>query len=233
MRPATGRCPRSVANATVLRSMAENIAPKSRKAGASVTRPAAGRLGQPTGPSRCHGRSRRAGAGAATVSRVCFGFCFGFGLGVGWVRRCAASSSVPTMHSRLAVAIPEAGNSWVASRVTRAGPITKMNSSLTDSRANAVCSRCASPSTSVLHLVRTMVPIEGMDAPASRPVTSSVQNGAPSSAKLMKTTLLRAKTAACTKSTRRWPSRSARVAITGLSTAYPTAPAAATVPASP
>ncbi len=96
-----------------------------------------------------------------------------------------------------------------------------------------MCSRCASPSTSVLHLARTMVPTDGMEAPASRPVRSSVQNGALSSAKLMKITLLIAKTAACTRSTRRWPSRSARVAITGLRTAYPTEPAAATVPASP
>ena len=54
----------------------------------------------------------------------------------------------------------------VASRVTRAGPVTKTTSSATPSTAKAVCrssgvvSRCA-------HRPRTIVPIWGIEAPAS------------------------------------------------------------------
>ena len=108
-----------------------------------------------------------------------------------------------------------------------------MNSSFTDSSANAVCSRRGSPPTRLLHLVLTMLPTDGIEPPAATPVTSSVQNGALSSAQVMNTALLNVKTTVCATSTLRWPSRSALVAITGPNTAYPIEPTAATVPASP
>src|SRR6185437_14203125 len=206
--------PCSVANATELRSTEVNIAPRARNAGDSVTSPAAGRLGSfQARPARPSWR--------------------GAGRGSGSVRRCSANSSVPVIASRLAVPTPLAANTWVASSVTSAGPMTKMSSSLTDSRANATCSRVGSPPSTQLHLVRTMLLVDGMDAPATRPVTSKTANGARNSAQAMKVAKASAKTATWPSSTRPWPKRSERLAIYGPSTEYPMEPAPATVPAAP
>ena len=66
----------------------------------------------------------------------------------------------------------------MARTVTRAGPITKIISSTTDSSANAESSAGVPPS-SALQRVRTIEPREGIDEPAMHPVTSSTQTGAP------------------------------------------------------
>ncbi len=137
----------------------------------------------------------------------------------GSVPRCIANSSVPMMQSAAAAPMPEAGATWVASSVTSAGPMTKMSSSFTDSRANAVCSRRWSDPTSALHRVRTMLPTEGIDAPAMIPVVSSVHSGARSSAHAMNAEELSANTPAWASRIWRWPSRSARWATSGLITA--------------
>ncbi len=58
----------------------------------------------------------------------------------------------------------------MASSVTAAGPSTKQTSSATDSKENAVCSR-GEPSSRALQRARTMVPRDGMAAPAIAPGT--------------------------------------------------------------
>src|SRR3954451_10508657 len=118
MRPASGLRPESWANATVLRSIATNIAPSSTYTGPSTTSPGAAaprtRPGVLSGP------------GGATT---------------GSVPRCAANHAVPTTHSTAATPTPEAGATSVASSVTAAGPRMKHSSSATDSKENAACSR--------------------------------------------------------------------------------------------
>jgi hypothetical protein len=106
----------------------------------------------------------------------------------------------------------------VASRVTTAGPTTKISSSATDSRENAVCSVAGSRST-LLHLVRTIEPSEGMVAPARALVTSRAQTGAPISAVAMNVTVAAAKITASGRSTRPWPKLSASRATCGATPA--------------
>lgn len=65
----------------------------------------------------------------------------------------------------------------MASSVTAAGPMTKHNSSATDSNENAACSR-GDPASRTLHRARTMVPSDGMVAPATAPETKKAQVGA-------------------------------------------------------
>ena len=96
----------------------------------------------------------------------------------GSVSRCPASHSVLTTHVATATPMPEAGWTWVASRVTSTGPATKMTSSATDSSENAACSSGEPPS-SALHRARTIEPSCGVAAPASPLETSSAQAGAP------------------------------------------------------
>ena len=118
-----------------------------------------------------------------------------------------------TMHSRT-----PAGGITVARSVTTAGPITKIISSATDSRANAECSEAGSGS-SALHLALTMEPSEGIDEPATQPVIMSSQTGACSSAQLTKTTQATPNTHASGRSTRCWPNRSASLATCGAAAA--------------
>jgi hypothetical protein len=135
-------------------------------------------------------------------------------------------------HTTIAVPTPEAGSTLVASSVTTAGPATKIISSTTDSSANAECS-LGEPASSVLHLALTIEPSEGIDAPATQPVSSSAHTGARNSAQVMNTIVLTAKSATSGRRTRRCPTRSARVAIRGAQTAYPMEPAPETKPARP
>ncbi len=124
-----------------------------------------------------------------------------------------------------------AGGMAVASTVTRAGPMTNVISSTTDSRANAECSASGSGS-SALHRARTMEPSDGIDDPARQPVISRTQTGALSSAQATKMRQAAPKTAISGRSTRCCPNRSASLAICGAEIAYPTAPAPDTRPAS-
>ena len=118
----------------------------------------------------------------------------------------------------MASASPAAGYTSVASTVTITGPTTKIISSLTDSKANAVCSRGESPS-SALQRARTIEPSEGIDAPAATPDSTSAHTGARNSAQPMKMIVLSAKIRASGLSTRCWPNRSASLAACGAQTA--------------
>ena len=158
MNSASGLCPRCWANETVLRSTDTNIAPSSRYTGASTTRP--GAATPRTRSLRRTGPAARATAGS--------------------VLRSATNHRVPPRHSRAATPTPAAGNTSVASRVTAAGPMTKHSSSATDSNENAACSR-GEPASRTLHRARTIVPSDGMVAPATAPETKKAQVGACSS----------------------------------------------------
>ena len=87
------------------------------------------------------------------------------GLAGGWVRRCAASASVPDTPATTAVVRPARGCQDVASRVTVVGPRMNTTSSFTASSEYAVCisprssRRCA-------QRARTHEPIGGRLAPA-------------------------------------------------------------------
>jgi len=91
MKPASGLCPKSWANATVLRSIETNIAPSSKYTGASTTSPGAGAP-----------RTRPARRPACPAVRS-------GGTTTGSVSRSAANHSVPSRHSRAATPTPEAG----------------------------------------------------------------------------------------------------------------------------
>ncbi len=175
-------------------------------------------------------------AAAATGERDCGGRDPGgratAGCGAGWVRRWTASASVPATLSAAATMIPAAGNTSVASSVTSAGPITKIISSATDSSAYAV-GRPPARASRVLHRARTMEPSPGMVAPAAPPLASSAQAGARTCAQSTKAAAATANRNAWGIRTRSWPSRSVSRAASGVQTAEPTAPAAATRPARP
>ena len=64
-----------------------------------------------------------------------------------------------------------------ATHVTSGGPSTKMTSSRIDSSENAVC-RPGVPDSACAHRARTNAPVFGKDAPATAPVTNSVQAAA-------------------------------------------------------
>ena len=183
MNPASGLWPKCWANETVLRSMDTNIAPRSRYTGTRTSRPGAG---APRGRSSLGESSPRTSSGAGSVPR--------------W----AANHSVPARHSTAAVPTPAAGNASVASRVTAAGPTTKQNSSATDSKENAACSR-GEPASRTLHRARTMVPSDGMAAPAIAPGRKNAQVGRCSSTVTIRAVVAAVKTASSGSSTRRWP----------------------------
>ncbi len=126
------------------------------------------------------------------------------GISAGSVLRCAANHSVPARHRTAAVPTPAAGNTSVASRVTAAGPTTKQNSSATDSKENAACSR-GEPASRTLHRARTKVPSEGMVAPAIAPGMKNAQVGSRNCTVTIRAEVAAAKTASSGSSTRRWP----------------------------
>ena len=74
------------------------------------------------------------------------------------------------------MATPAAGCTWVARRVTAAGPTMKHSSSATDSIEKAVCSRGV-PASSTDQRARAIGPSCGMVAPPTIPQTNSVQSG--------------------------------------------------------
>ncbi len=106
----------------------------------------------------------------------------------------------------------------MASSVTAAGPITKHSSSATDSNANAAC-KLGEPASRTLHRARTMVPSDGMAAPAIAPGTKYTQAGRPASTAAIRATVATANTASSGSSTRRWPLVSTSRAIRGEQTA--------------
>ena len=96
--------------------------------------------------------------------------------------------------------------------------MTKIVSSSTDSSENAACSS-AEPLSSTLQRARTIEPSDGIDAPATAPVTSRVHTGARNSAQQMSATVLAAKKITSGRSTRPCPNRSASRATWGEQTA--------------
>ena len=150
----------------------------------------------------------------------------------GSVVRCAANHRLPPTHNTAAAVTPAAGCTWVASRVTRAGPSTKHTSSATDSRENAVCSR-GDPASSTLHRARAIGPSAGIVAPPSAPRTNSAQSGACSCTATTSPATEAAKTRHRGISTRCWPWRSTRRPSCGEQTAPASDPAADTLPATP
>ncbi len=202
------------------------MAPSSRYTGASTTSPVAGapwprarlRVPEPAGPGENPGP--RAGG---RTSR---------GTMTGSVPRWAANQSVPATHSKAAMPTPAAGKTSVASSVTAAGPIMKHSSSATDSKLKAACSR-GEPASRPLHRARTMVPSDGMVAPAIAPGTKNVQVGSCNCTAVISAAVATVNTASIGSSTRRWPYESARRASRGEQNAKPREPAAETVPATP
>ena len=212
-------CPSRDANATVDRSTETNIAPRNRYMGTSTTRPgAARRLRRPGRKSRA-----RPDAGAADATGAASG---------GSVDRCDANQSDPRRAHTAAHATPAAGCTWVASRVTAAGPITKHSSSATDSSENAVCRR-GDPASRTDQRARAIGPVCGMVAPPAMPHRNSVQSGARSVTAATRPATDRAKITPTGTSTRCWPTRSVSRPNCGAQIAPPIDPAADTVPARP
>ena len=150
----------------------------------------------------------------------------------GSVDRCAANHSDPRSAHRAAQVTPAAGCTWVASRVTAAGPITKHSSSATDSSENAVCSR-GDPASRTDQRARAIGPVCGMAAPPAMPHRNSVQTGARSVTAAASPATDRAKVTHTGMSTRCWPSRSVSRPSCGAQIAPPIDPAADTLPARP
>ncbi len=150
--------------------------------------------------------------------------------GAGWVRRWKAKSSPPTSVRDASATSPAAGCSPVHSAVASTGPITKVNSSVTDSNAAAVGIR-GEPSSFAAHRARTMGPICGTDAPAGTAATYSAHRGAPSSASAVSRAIADACTTTPGSSTARCPKRSASLPLCGANRAMETPAVADTVPA--
>lgn len=112
-------------------------------------------------PRKAKIRTRRPGKDSAKArfSPVADGAC-----GLGWVARWAAKSRPPSSVSVASVARPAAGWTPVHSAVARTGPTTKVNSSVTDSKAAAVGSR-GEPSSLAAQRARTIGPTCGTEAP--------------------------------------------------------------------
>lgn len=176
----------------------------------------------------------------------------------GCVPRWAAKSSPPTRVSAASAISPAAGCTPVHSAVASTGPMTKVNSSVTDSKAAAVGSReevldeffeetvrepvpgpasepfCPDvPLSRAAQRDRTMGPICGTDAPVGTAATNSAHSGASASASTVST----AAAAVCVStpgiSTARCPNRSASLPLRGAKTAMETPVTAATAPALP
>src|ERR1700730_1008221 len=172
MKPASALWPKCVAKATVLRSTVTNIAPRNRYTGTSTARPGAANreLRTRAAGDRHPGADpgAEAGAGTGAGARVTTG---------GSVDRCEANHSDPPRAHRAAHVTPGAGCTWVASKVTAAGPTTKHSSSATDSTENAVCSR-GDPARRTDQRARAIGPVCGIVAPPAMPQRNSVQSGA-------------------------------------------------------
>ncbi len=132
--------------------------------------------------------------------------------------RWAANQRVPATHSSAANPTPAAGKTSVASSVTAAGPITKQSSSATDSKLKAAC-RLGEPASRTLHLALTIVPRDGMAAPATAPGRKNAQVGRPSCTAMMSAAVATANNASKGSSTRRWPRASTRRAMRGAESA--------------
>ena len=92
--------------------------------------------------------------------------------------------------------------------------MTKHSSSATDSKENAACSR-GEPASRTLQRARTIVPRDGMAAPAIAPGTKKAQVGRPSSTATMSAAVAAMNTVSRGSRTRRWPRESVRRAIRG------------------
>ena len=133
------------------------------------------------------------------------------------------------MHTSATIR-PAYGLIAVASTVTRAGPVTKITSSATDSKAKAVFS-FAEPPYRRDQRARTIEPRESEVAPTSRPEAYRVHCGRPRRALSMSATSATALSAAKGMITRLWPNRSTRRPDRGAATAKEMLEAAATAPA--
>ncbi len=156
----------------------------------------------------------------------------------GAVRRWAAKARPPTTVSAASAISPAAGATVVAMAVASTGPTTKVNSSVTDSKAKAVFSFCGeasgeSPDSLATQRDRTIAPICGTLAPAGAAARNSVQTGACPRASAISAPTDRACTATLGTSTAACPNRSASRPVCGPTKACATAETAATAPAVP
>ncbi len=118
------------------------------------------------------------------------------------------------------------------SAVASTGPITKVNSSVTDSKAAAV-DMSGEPSSLFAQRARTIGPICGVDAPAGTAATSSAHSGACDSASTVSSEIAAACTTTPGISTAACPKRSASLPLCGAKSAIATPAVAETVPAVP
>lgn len=100
---------------------------------------------------------------------------------------------------------PAIGCTPVDSAVTITGPATKMHSSTTDSKENAVCSRAGFSRSAYVQRARTQAPSDTWVSPAAAAAGNSVQIGSPASATAMNTAKLAALASTTGTSTRRCP----------------------------
>ncbi len=157
----------------------------------------------------------------------------------GAVRRWAAKARPPTRVSAASAISPVEGLTEVATAAARIGPTTKVNSSVTDSKAKAVLTLAAeeaeAPSAVKVEIqrARTIAPICGTLAPAGAAARNRLQAGACPRASAISVPT----EAACTRtdgtSTAAWLYRSASRPVCGPTSAWATAATAATVLAVP
>ena len=141
-------------------------------------------------------------------------------------------TAVPTTVATTAVTSPASGCTVVARVVTSAGPTMKTTSSITDSKAKAVCSRLRS-SMRWDQRARMDEPICGSPAPATAANRCGQGAPRPDSTATIIPTSPRVNIPAATGSTRLWPSRSISRAWRMAKEALATRKAADTVPAWP
>ncbi len=124
------------------------------------------------------------------------------------------------------------------SAVAITGPMTNVNSSVTDSNAAAVVIRGdagrpgAAPSRAAQR-ARTIGPTCGIDAPVGTAARNRTHSGACASASAVSTPTDAACTSTPGTSTARWPNRSASRPVCGANRAIETPDTAATAPALP
>ncbi|GAA3411043.1 hypothetical protein GCM10018952_18110 [Streptosporangium vulgare] len=202
--PAMGLAPRSSANATVIRSTEPNTAPIARNA---------------------HDISATPGMVIGVPAPACLGRTGGS------VPRCSAKATVPTTVQVRATIRPAYGLIMVARAVTSAGPATKMTSSATDSKENAVCS-LPRPGQQVRPAgAHERAERESAVAPTATPVAKSVQRGAPWRAQSIRPVSVAPCVNVRGTTTLAWPNLSTRRPDSGAATAKETLTVAATAPA--
>lgn len=124
------------------------------------------------------------------------------------------------------------------SAVASTGPTTKVNSSVTDSKAAAVAisgeaGRPGAAPSRAAQRARTIGPICGMDAPVGTAARKRAHSGASARASAVRPPTETACMRTPGRSTARWPNRSASLPLCGANSAMETPETAATAPALP